>query len=112
MYDVYEIRKDFPVLNEMINDKPFFYLDTSASAQKPQQVLDKMMKVYQTTYANPHRGSYTISEEMTTEYEQARETVREFINAKRAPEIIYTRNATKSINLVASSWGGESKSRR
>ena len=107
MYDVYEIRKDFPVLNEMINDKPFFYLDTSASAQKPQQVLDKMMKVYQKTYANPHRGSYTISEEMTTEYEQARETVREFINAKRAPEIIYTRNATESINLVASSWGGE-----
>ena len=107
MYDVYEIRKDFPVLNELINDKPFFYLDTSASAQKPQQVLDKMMKVYQTTYANPHRGSYTISEEMTTEYEQARETVREFINAKRAPEIIYTRNATESINLVASSWGGE-----
>ena len=82
-------------------------MDTSASAPQPQQVVDKRLKVDQTTYANPHRVSYTISEEMTTEYEQARETVREFINAKRAPEIIYTRNATESINLVASSWGGE-----
>lgn len=105
MYDVYEIRKDFPVINELINNRPFIYLDTSASAQKPQQVLDKMMQIYQTTYANPHRGSYTISENMTTEYEQARETVREFINAHSSREIIYTRNATESINLVAASWG-------
>lgn len=105
MYDVYEIRKDFPVINELINNRPFIYLDTSASAQKPQQVLDKMMQIYQTTYANPHRGSYTISENMTTEYEQARETVREFINARSSREIIYTRNATESINLVAASWG-------
>lgn len=105
MYDVYEIRKDFPVINELINNRPFIYLDTSASAQKPQQVLDKMMQIYQTTYANPHRGSYTISENMTSEYEQARETVREFINARSSREIIYTRNATESINLVAASWG-------
>ena len=105
MYDVYKIRKDFPVINELINNRPFIYLDTSASAQKPQQVLDKMMQIYQTTYANPHRGSYTISENMTTEYEQARETVREFINARSSREIIYTRNATESINLVAASWG-------
>lgn len=105
MYDVYEIRKDFPVINELINNRPFIYLDTSASAQKPQQVLDKMMQIYQTTYANPHRGSYTISENMTTEYEQAREIVREFINAHSSREIIYTRNATESINLVAASWG-------
>ena len=107
MYDVYKIRKDFPVLNELIENKPFVYLDTSASAQKPQQVLDKMMQIYQTTYANPHRGSYLISENMTTEYEQAREIVRKFINAHYAREIIYTRNATESINLVASSWGSE-----
>ena len=105
MYNVYKIRKDFPVLNELINNRPFIYLDTSASAQKPQQVLDKMMQIYQTTYANPHRGSYTISENMTTEFEQARETVRQFINARFAREIIYTRNATESINLVATSWG-------
>lgn len=105
MYDVYKIKKDFPVINELINNRPFIYLDTSASAQKPQQILDKMMQIYQTTYANPHRGSYTISENMTTEYEQARETVREFINAHSSREIIYTRNATESINLVAASWG-------
>ncbi len=107
MYDVYKIRKDFPVLNELIENKPFIYLDTSASAQKPQQVLDKMMQIYQTTYANPHRGSYFISENMTTEYEQAREVVRKFVNAHYTREIIYTRNATESINLVAASWGTE-----
>lgn len=107
MYDVYKIRKDFPLLNKTVSGKPFFYLDTSASAQKPQQVLDKMMHIYQTTYANPHRGSYTISEQMTTEYEQARQIVKKFINAQQAKEIIFTRNATESINLVASSWGTE-----
>lgn len=107
MYDVYTIRKDFPLLNKPVNGRPFVYLDTSASAQKPQQVLDKMMFVYQTIYANPHRGSYTISEQMTTEYELARQTVQKFINAKHDREIIFTRNATEAINLTAASWGGQ-----
>ncbi len=105
MYDVYEIRKDFPLLGHLVNGKPLVYLDTSASAQKPCRVLDKMLNIYQTTYANPHRGSYSISEHITSEYENAREVVRQFINAKSVREIVFTRNATESINLVASTWG-------
>ncbi len=106
MYDVYEIRKDFPLLNEKINGKNFAYLDTSASAQKPQCVLTKMMQIYSLCYANPHRGAYYFADKITAEYENAREIVREFINAKSAKEIVFTRNATESINLVASVWGG------
>lgn len=105
MYDVYRIRKDFPILSEQVNGAPVVYLDTSASAQKPYQVLDKMMNVYKTAYANPHRGSYYFSEEITTEFEKARQTVADFINAREKREIVFTRNATEGINLVASSWG-------
>lgn len=105
MYDVYEIKKDFPLLNQKINGNDIFFLDTSASAQKPQCVLDKIQEIYNFEYANPHRGSYYLAEKITSEYELARETVRSFINAKKTCEIVFTRNATESVNLVASSFG-------
>jgi len=105
MYDVYKIRKDFPILGERINDKPVYYLDTSASAQKPLCVLDKMREIYTKAYANPHRGSYYFADRITAEFENARQTVADFINARESREIVFTRNATEAINLVASSWG-------
>ena len=105
MFDVYEIRKQFPVLGRLINGKPNTFLDTGASAQKPQCVIDKMLKVYSRDYANVHRGSYLLSEEITLEYEKARKIVQKFINAKSDKEIVFTRNATESINLVAAAWG-------
>ena len=107
MFDVYQIRKDFPLLNRPLNGRPVAFLDTAASAQKPQCVLDKMAQIYQTCYANAHRGSYTFAEQITAHFEAARQTVRTFINAREAREIIWTRNATESINLVAASWGGQ-----
>ena len=105
MFDVYEIRKQFPVLGRLINGKPNTFLDTGASAQKPRCVIDKMLKVYSEDYANVHRGSYLLSEEITLEYEKARKIVQKFINAKSDKEIVFTRNATESINLVAAAWG-------
>ena len=104
MYDVYEIRKDFPELSLKVNGKPNTFLDTAASAQKPQAVLDKMMNFYRTHYSNVHRGSYYLSEQATIEYEQARTRAAAFINAEEK-EIVFTRSATEGINLVASSWG-------
>lgn len=104
MYDVYEVRKDFPILSETINGKPNTFLDTAASAQKPRQVIEKMNEVYFGQYANVHRGSYYLSEQATEEYENARRIVAKFINAEEK-EIIFTRNATESINLVAACWG-------
>ena len=105
MYDVYEIRKDFPVLSRLINNHPNTFLDTSASAQKPQVVIEAMRKIYSDEYANVHRGSYLLSEEITSDYEKARKIVQKFLNASSDKEIIFTRNATESINLVASTWG-------
>ena len=81
MYDVYEIRKDFPILSELINGKPNTFLDTAASAQKPRQVIEKMNEVYFGQYANVHRGSYYLSEQATAEYENARRIAADFINA-------------------------------
>lgn len=105
MYDVEQIRKDFPVLGRQINGKPNTFLDSTASAQKPQCVIDRIVDVYRSEYANVHRGSYFLSEEITSEYEKARGTVRRFLNARSDSEIVFTRNATESINLVASSFG-------
>ena len=79
MYDVYEIRKDFPILSELINGKPNTFLDTAASAQKPRQVIEKMNGVYFGQYANVHRGSYYLSEQATAEYENARRIAADFI---------------------------------
>lgn len=105
MYDVYEVRKDFPVLAEKINGKPNSFLDSAASAQKPKAVIDRMNEVYFTDYANVHRGAYFLSEKITSDYENARKTVQKFINAASEKEIVFTRNATESINLIASTWG-------
>lgn len=107
MYDVYQIRKDFPILEQKVNGKPVAFLDTAASAQKPAVVLDKMREIYTTAYANPHRGSYFFAEQITMAFEDARRTVQKFINAESAKEIVFTRNATESINLVAATWGAK-----
>jgi cysteine desulfurase / selenocysteine lyase len=98
-------RDEFPILQQRIADKPLVYLDTAASAQKPQSVLDAIQHYYQHDHANVHRGVHTLSERATHAYEAARETVRQFLNALHAHEIIFTRGATDSINLVAASMG-------
>lgn len=105
MYDVNEIRKDFPVLQERVNGKPNTFLDSGASAQKPQCVIRRMFDIYTKEYSNVHRGSYVLSEQITWDYEEARKIVQKFLNAASDKEIVFTRNATESINLVASTWG-------
>lgn len=105
MYDIQAIRKDFPVLGLEINGRPNTFLDSAASAQKPRAVIDRMVDVYSREYSNVHRGSYLLSEEITSDYEQARQKVQKFLHAKSDREIVFTRNATESINLVASTWG-------
>lgn len=105
MYDVYKIRQDFPILWQSNGDKPLVYLDSAASTQKPECVIKAVEEVYKSAYANPHRGTYQLADEITLRYEGARETARQFINADSVKEIVFTRNATESINLVASTWG-------
>ena len=105
MYDIEKIRLDFPNLALKVNGKPNTFLDTAASAQKPQEVIDKIAHTYIYDYANVHRGSYYFSEQATAEYEKARTIIKNFINAKQDNEIVFTRSATEAINLVASSWG-------
>lgn len=97
-------REDFPILTREINGKPLVYLDSAASAQKPCQVLDAMDAFTRTSYANIHRGAYTLSEEATSAYEGARKKVARFINARSVREVIWTRNTTEAINLVARTW--------
>ena len=106
-YDVATIRSDFPALALKVYGKPLVYLDNAASAQKPKAVLDRLEQAYTTQYANVHRGLHYLANEATEAYEGARETVRNFLNASRKEEIIFTRNATEAINLVASSFGGD-----
>jgi len=105
-YDVDTIRADFPILRQKIHGKPLVYLDNGASAQKPKLVLDTIERAYSEEYANVHRGLHYLSNLSTANFEKARETVRRFINARSDAEIIFTRNATEAINLVASSYGG------
>jgi cysteine desulfurase/selenocysteine lyase len=101
-----EIRKDFPILHQEVHPgKPLVYLDSTATTQKPVSVLDSMDDYYRKSNANIHRGVYTIAEEATALYEGAREKVANFIGARKSREVIFTRNATESINLVAYSWG-------
>ena len=106
-YDVAKIRTDFPALAMQVYGKPLVYLDNAASAQKPNQVLDRLQRAYTEQYANVHRGLHYLANEATEAYEAARETVRAFINAERKEEIIFTRNATEAINLVAYTFGRE-----
>jgi cysteine desulfurase/selenocysteine lyase len=106
-YDVNRIRADFPILATKVYDKPLVYLDNAASAQKPNSVLDRMHQAYTTQYANVHRGLHYLANEATEAYEGAREKVAGFLNARRKEEIIFTRNATEAINLVAYTFGRE-----
>jgi cysteine desulfurase/selenocysteine lyase len=106
-YDVARIRADFPALSMQVYGKPLVYLDNAASAQKPQAVLDRLNFAYTNEYANVHRGLHYLANAATEAYEGAREKVRAFLNAGRAEEIIFTRNATEAINLVAYTFGRE-----
>ncbi len=99
------IRDHFPVLNQQINDHPLVYLDSAATTQKPQSVIDETSIYYTQDNANVYRGIYTLCERATSKYEASRQAVRHFINAKHNHEIVFTRSATEAINLVASSFG-------
>jgi cysteine desulfurase / selenocysteine lyase len=103
--DVPAIRAQFPIFERKINGKRLVYLDSAASSQKPQPVIDAMVRVWTHGYANIHRGLYTLAEEATTAYEEARTKVARFINAADVAEVINVRNATEGINLIAYSWG-------
>ncbi|OPY95871.1 cysteine desulfurase [Bradyrhizobium sacchari] len=105
-YDVARVRQDFPALAMQVYGKPLVYLDNAASAQKPSAVLDRMTQAYTSEYANVHRGLHYLANAATEAYEGGRAKVAQFINASRTEEVIFTRNATEAINLVASSWGG------
>lgn len=105
--DVETLRKDFPLLSRVVHEKPIVYLDSAASALQPRQVLAAIEQYYETTHANVHRGVYATAEEATARYEGARRTVGRFIHAPDpAREIVFTKNTTEALNLVAASWGG------
>ena len=106
MLDIEDIRKEFPILESRIYNKPLVYLDNAATTQKPKCVIDTISNVYTTMNANVHRGVHHLSQVATTAMEESRETVRKFIGAEHRHEIIFTRGTTESINLVASSFGG------
>jgi len=104
-FDVARIREDFPVLKQMVNGKPLVYLDNAATSQKPQSVIDTLVRYYTTENANVHRGVHTLSQLATDDYEQARTQARKFISAKEDGEIIFVRGTTEAINLVAQTFG-------
>lgn len=112
LLDVYKIRQDFPILSRKLFDgKNLVYLDNAATTQKPKEVIDSISRYYSEYNANIHRAVYQIAEEATEEYEKTREKIRKFINAKYPEEIIFTRNTTESINLVAYAWGSSNVKR-
>jgi len=104
-FDLEQVRADFPILRQIINRQPLVYLDNAASTQKPRAVIDSLRKVYEEDYANVHRGVHTLSQRCTDLFEQAREKVQAFLNARHAHEIIFTRGTTEAINLVAQTHG-------
>lgn len=104
-FDIERIRADFPILSQKVYGKPLAFLDSGASAQKPRVVIDTMSRMYEQSYANVHRGIYHLSQVATDIYEKARETVAAFIGTPDSREIVFVRNATEAINLVAYSWG-------
>jgi cysteine desulfurase/selenocysteine lyase len=106
-YDVGRIREDFPILALQVYGKPLIYLDNAASAQKPRAVLDRLERAYTAEYANVHRGLHYLANAATEAYEDARVKVAGFLNAQRKEEIVFTRNATEAINLVAYTFGHE-----
>ncbi|MEM7275456.1 MAG: aminotransferase class V-fold PLP-dependent enzyme, partial [Actinomycetota bacterium] len=97
-FDVAQIRKDFPILDQLQDGKRLVFLDSAASSQRPQQVIDAMSELYQHSYANVHRGVYQVAERATNRFEGARSTVARFIGAEDSREIIFTKNATEAIN--------------
>ena len=103
--DVELVKKDFPILDQQVHGHRLVYLDSASSAQKPASVIEAMDRLYETTYANVHRGVYAIAEESTRLYEQARHKVQAFIGAGSEREVIFTKNVTEAINLVAYAWG-------
>ncbi len=104
-FKVEQYRKDFPILSEMIHGKPLVYLDNAATTQKPRMVIEAMQRFMESDYANIHRGVHELSQRATNKYEAARETVRRFLNAKRAEDIVFVRGGTEAVNLVAATWG-------
>jgi cysteine desulfurase/selenocysteine lyase len=103
--DAHRLRADFPIFEQTVHGRPLAFLDSAASSQKPRQVLDAMTTFYETSYANVHRGVYELAERATQALEDAREKVRAFVNAPAAREVIFVRNATEALNLVAYAWG-------
>ena len=105
MINLNKIRKDFPILNEKVNGKGLVYLDNAATSQKPKEVIDSLVSYYEKYNSNVHRGVHTLSIKATDEFEKSRIKIQKFINAKSSNEIIFTRNASESLNLIAYSWG-------
>lgn len=105
MKDFATIRNDFPILFQEVNDEPLVYLDNAATTQKPKQVLDVLRHYYETDNANVHRGVHTLAERATADYENSREKVRAFINAKETAEVLFTRGTTTGLNWLARSYG-------
>ncbi|MEM8755181.1 MAG: cysteine desulfurase, partial [Pseudomonadota bacterium] len=103
-YDVYEVRKDFPILAREVHGRPLVYLDNGASAQKPQAVIDAVTKAYAEEYSNVHRGLHYLSNLATENYEAVRGKIARFLNAPREEEVIFTTGSTMGLNMVASSW--------
>jgi len=103
--DVARIKKDFPILEVLVHGQRLVFLDSAASSQKPSAVIDSMTEYYETTHANVHRGVYTLAEEATRRYEEARAKVARFIGAGSASEVVFTKNVTEAINLVSYAWG-------
>lgn len=104
-FDVYAVRRDFPILQERVNGKPLIWFDNAATTQKPQVVIDRLSYLYQHENSNIHRAAHELAARATDAYEGARETVRSFINAGSADEVIFVRGTTEGINLIAKSWG-------
>ncbi len=99
------IKKDFPILDQQVHGRRLVYLDSASSSQKPAAVIEAMNRYYETTHANVHRGVYAIAEEATRLFEAGRASVARFIGAADASEVVFTKNVTEAINLVAYSWG-------
>src|SRR6201988_724282 len=104
--DAPALRRDFPIFEQEMHGKPLAYLDSANSSQKPRQVIEAMSAFYETSYANVHRAVHVLGERATSGLEGAREKVRALLNAPEAREIVFVRNATEALNLVAYSWGG------
>lgn len=105
MLDVKRIRQDFPILERQVNGKPLVYLDNAATSQKPRAVVDALVRYYENSNANIHRGIHVLAEEATAQYEEARAKVARFIGATSAHEVVFVRNTTEAINLAARTWG-------